>query len=999
VVEDKVVTSPPTTPPEPVKTATSTTQIIRESPTYVTNEYVTNPTTVIRETVRESGGGGGSSNNTDSVSRTLFDAQVNATHNSIANSVGGLSDSLAESLSTGLLSVSGNTSLTALSVSGAIAFSSVSGGVLVTDANGVVSTTTIGAANITDNSLDFSKFSNALTVDTTTTFDLDTNSADLNFDNNTFFIDSSTNRVGVGTTSPMHALDVNGVAQFGGLIVQGNATSTGYYYADTITVGNLNGVRVVDGVKYSTIQEAVDDCPSTGCEISVPSAITIASTTIDKSVHITFGRGTYTVTGTITIQNTYGVNIEGAGMSSSNSNGGSTFSWSGADDTPMFVLDDVRDSVFKDFSINANSATPLTTAFYLVNGSGSSVTPTNRTFERIRINGTNGGIGKGIQWALGAGGDSNNSDDTIRSVNVVNYGTAAFSIEHPQSKAHRFYSSNINSGGYGQYGIYVSNGSFSWFGGGGGNNSVTDFYIGAANDVISIEGGNFEGSGRLLETGGPSSAPHSVTITGVRWSDADVNADNVAILYQQRGSLNLIGNLIGAGTNPLEIKVESTGAAYGVAIGNQIKTSLDNPFTGNNAYWTSIANSKGSSSTLLRPFIGGDGLGIGTTSPDSLLHLSQLADDDGLKISGYDNVSSHSIEMFVRSNGTSRLTSSRDWQILSSDSNGGQIASGFSTNVGLMWDAFNQFTFTPEASTRIALSIEGVAAQSADLFNITSFGGSAGDLLTVDNDGSVGIGTTTPIHKLSVAGTVGFSGLTGSSGAGSLCLSSSGEVVYNSGSDSCLPSVRELKHNINELSLSTSTEALLQELNPVSFVYNYDDTDRTRYGFIADEAFLTDKHLVTYDADGEISGLDTNGFLAVIVSAIKDIYAKIAGFAESFTTKSLHTEEFCIGDTCIDENRFRELLEENDTEPTVISTENNSNSNTSTETASTTEEIIQTEEQTDEVEETVEESESKTEEDVEVVNDTEEIEEEVPETEEAEEVVVEDNTEETTVQE
>lgn len=198
----------------------------------------------------------------------------------------------------------------------------------------------------------------------------------------------------------------------------------------------------------------------------------------------------------------------------------------------------------------------------------------------------------------------------------------------------------------------------------------------------------------------------------------------------------------------------------------------------------------------------------------------------------------------------------------------------------------------------------------------SSSGATAGsERMTILRDsGNVGIATTTPAYTLSVAGTVGFSGLTGSSGAGSLCLSSAGQVVYNTGSDSCLPSVRELKHSITQLAFSTSTEEMLNQLNPTSFIYNYDDTDRVRYGFIADEAFEVDKHLVTYDAEGNLSGLDTNGFLAVIVSALKDIYAKIAGFAESFSTESLKTNEFCIGDTCIDEERFKDLLEENSIE-------------------------------------------------------------------------------------
>jgi len=69
---------------------------------------------------------------------------------------------------------------------------------------------TIGSSSITDDSLDWADFTDSMTLDNTTTIDMDTNSADLNFDSGTLFIDSSANRVGIGTTSPGAKLDVAG---------------------------------------------------------------------------------------------------------------------------------------------------------------------------------------------------------------------------------------------------------------------------------------------------------------------------------------------------------------------------------------------------------------------------------------------------------------------------------------------------------------------------------------------------------------------------------------------------------------------------------------------------------------------------------------------------------------------------------------------------------------------------------------------------------------------
>ena len=111
---------------------------------------------------------------------------------------------------------------------------------------------------------------------------------------------------------------------------------------------------------------------------------------------------------------------------------------------------------------------------------------------------------------------------------------------------------------------------------------------------------------------------------------------------------------------------------------------------------------------------------------------------------------------------------------------------------------------------------------------------------------NVGVSTTSPWRALSVTGTVGFDGLAGSTGAGSLCLDGSKQVVYNS----CLSSTRETKHDITPLSLDDL--AIVNALEPVSFIYKNGD-GRTRYGFIAEDAEAVDAHLATYNASGTLT--------------------------------------------------------------------------------------------------------------------------------------------------
>ncbi len=130
--------------------------------------------------------------------------------------------------------------------------------------------------------------------------------------------------------------------------------------------------------------------------------------------------------------------------------------------------------------------------------------------------------------------------------------------------------------------------------------------------------------------------------------------------------------------------------------------------------------------------------------------IEQSQDDNGLQINGFDDKSGETLKAYVRSTGNSRIDATRALNLFSGDSYGGGIGSG--TASGVTWDAFNQFTFTAESNARIPLSIEGAPSQTGDLLNITSNGGSAGDLFTVESSGKVGIGTTTVAYPLHING-------------------------------------------------------------------------------------------------------------------------------------------------------------------------------------------------------------------------------------------------------
>ncbi len=193
------------------------------------------------------------------------------------------------------------------------------------------------------------------------------------------------------------------------------------------------------------------------------------------------------------------------------------------------------------------------------------------------------------------------------------------------------------------------------------------------------------------------------------------------------------------------------------------------------------------------------------------------------------------------------------------------------------------------------------AGQDLTFVSRSDTGAAIASVMTLQRStGNVGIASTTPWKTLSVVGTMAVNGLTGSTGAGSLCLTASKEIVYNSGSDACLSSLRATKHDVQSLGLSGLD--IIKALEPVSFIYNEGD-GRTRFGFMAEGSAAIDDHLATHDAQGLISGIDDRAIISVVVKAIKEIATTISEFAQAFTTHRL-----CVDDVCVTRDQFQAMV-------------------------------------------------------------------------------------------
>lgn len=226
--------------------------------------------------------------------------------------------------------------------------------------------------------------------------------------------------------------------------------------------------------------------------------------------------------------------------------------------------------------------------------------------------------------------------------------------------------------------------------------------------------------------------------------------------------------------------------------------------------------------------------------------------------------------------------------------------------VGTSTATIAQLTVATSTTPQISLSEGAAKAQVVERlaggvlsFATTSAAGtstSTPDFMTINTNAgvstAVGIGTSSPWRTLSVVGTVGFQGLTGSAGlqVGILCLSATNEVINES--VACVASAKRFKENIQPLRVGLSE---LVQLQPVAFSWkdsfngplkDNPNFSGTQYSLIADDVQKVDPHLVsvetgttTFDgvtyAPGTVHGLaDTNHWIALIVQSIKDFYGE-----------------------------------------------------------------------------------------------------------------------------
>jgi hypothetical protein len=390
-----------------------------------------------------------------------------------------------------------------------------------------------------------------------------------------------------------------------------------------------------------------------------------------------------------------------------------------------------------------------------------------------------------------------------------------------------------------------------------------------ANNYLPLTGGTLTGD---LTMSGTLTAG-ALSVSGISSSGALIGP------YVQATSTTATSTFAGGITGPNSFTVQSSSGRVGIGTTTPGANLVVNGTTGQNLF--QIASSTNQSIFLINQS-GQTGIGIVP---------GNVTAGDALQVASYNAITANAFR--------STLT-------ITDLTENSAVAAG--SGPGLRFQGQTNFGATTMAG--IWAESEGNSTDGSLYFTTRGPSGSSAADVAIKSTGNLGIASTTPWRTLSVTGTVGFDGLTGATGAGSLCLDSNKQVVYNSASDNCLSSTRATKHAIEGLSLDGLR--IIDALQPVSFVYNEGD-GRTRYGFIAEDTAAVDAHLATYNASGTVSGIDDRSILAIVVGAIKDLASKVSETAhlviDTLTARRGNfSDQLCVGSTCVTEEQFEAVF-------------------------------------------------------------------------------------------
>ena len=328
----------------------------------------------------------------------------------------------------------------------------------------------------------------------------------------------------------------------------------------------------------------------------------------------------------------------------------------------------------------------------------------------------------------------------------------------------------------------------------------------------------------------------------------------------------------------------------------------------------------------------GGNVGIGTTTPNTLLHLNSGAADSsyfrieqpsatlgkaaGVKFTNssqetfagldYTGTGHNNFEIYDITDTAMRMTIDTSGDVGIGTAAPGAKLHIWSSNAGAVTDHTSAVLILEQGSNPI-LQFQSANTQSAvgivwgdpedndvgrivydhttDKFSLWTAGVQN---MVLDTNGNVGIGTTTPWRTLSVTGTVGFSSSLSATttNANDVCIDVVTFEITRRTTDCSGASSLRYKQNVEKLSYGLAD---LMKLNPVSFQYTeaFAPTDRERkIGFIAEEVAPLIPEVVAYDDLGRPDSIDYPKITSLLVKAIQELNLKVSDLQASAAASS-----------------------------------------------------------------------------------------------------------------
>jgi len=294
----------------------------------------------------------------------------------------------------------------------------------------------------------------ALTKVSTAMFDTAAQSSDLNIDANTLFVDVSTNRVGIGTTSPSVPLEVSGQLKAGGIL---------YPTSD----GSNGQALVTDGsgtASFATV------APTAGTGVTVSGTTVSIGQAVATSSNVTFNN--LVVAGILT--------VNGATSTSSATNTtikdilielGTGTSGSPANDAGLVLERGSSDNVFIGWDESADTFTVGTGSFTGASSGNLTITPATAVFGGLTVD-TSTLVVDASNNRVGIGNASPDVSLDIGSFTDAVHMPVGTTAQRPTGAAgYLRYNSTLN-----KFEGYTS--SWGEIGGGGSNTFTTDVFTG-----------------------------------------------------------------------------------------------------------------------------------------------------------------------------------------------------------------------------------------------------------------------------------------------------------------------------------------------------------------------------------------------------------------------------------------------------------------------------------------------------------------------------------------